>query len=84
MRWARERAELIGDWRERQYLQVLAAAHAESGVFDEAVALQTRALDLALTKTTRLRIGEILAAYRGRKPWRSERGLVSCGYNPSR
>jgi tetratricopeptide (TPR) repeat protein len=83
MRLAWEQGELIGDWRERMYLQVLAAAHAENGEFDEAVVLQTKALELALTKTTRSRIGEMLAAYRDRRPWRSERGLVSCGFNPS-
>jgi hypothetical protein len=83
MRLAQEQGRLIGDWRERLYLQVLAAAHAENGKFDEAVALQTKALDLALTMNKKIRIAEILFAYRDRKPWRSERGLVSCGYGPS-
>jgi tetratricopeptide (TPR) repeat protein len=47
---AEEAGELIGDWRQRLYLQVLAAAHAENNDFQEAIALQTRALDMALTK----------------------------------
>jgi tetratricopeptide (TPR) repeat protein len=83
MRLAQEQGKLIGDWRERMYLQVLAAAHAENDEFDEAVALQTKALELALTMTRKVRIAEILAAYHDRKPWRSERGLVSIGYAPS-
>jgi hypothetical protein len=64
-------------------LRVLAAAHAENGEFDEAVAFQIKALDLALTVTRKVRIAEILTAYRDRRPWRSERGLVSTGYVPS-
>jgi tetratricopeptide (TPR) repeat protein len=83
MRLAEGQGKLIGDWRERLYLQVLAAAHAENGEFDEAVAFQTKALDVALTITRKVRIAEILAAYRDRRPWRSERGLVSTGFTPS-
>ncbi len=80
---AEGQGKLIGVWRERLYLQVLAAARAENGEFDEAVGLQTQALDLALTITRKVRIAEILAAYRDRRPWRSERGLISSGYTPS-
>ena len=44
MRLARRTGKTdLGHWRDRLYLQVLAAAHAENGEFDEAVAFQTKA-----------------------------------------
>jgi hypothetical protein len=49
MKLAEQAGELIGDWRHRLYLQVLAAAYAEHNDFQEAIGLQRRALDLALT-----------------------------------
>jgi len=80
---AEQAGELIGDWRHRLYLQVLAAAHAENNEFQKAVALQSRALDLALTKTTRTVISKRLEQYRTGNPIRDKKGLVGCGFNPS-
>jgi tetratricopeptide (TPR) repeat protein len=73
--------ELNGDWRHRLYLQVLAAAHAENNEFDEAIALQTRALELALTKLARTPISQRLEQYRSGNPIRDEYGLVRSGFS---
>ena len=54
--------QLIGDWRHRLYLQVLAAAHAENAEIEEAIVVQTRALELALTNGPRSQIAERLGA----------------------
>jgi tetratricopeptide (TPR) repeat protein len=81
LKLAEEHGELIGDWRQRQYLQVLAAAHAENGSFQEAIKVQTEALDLSITKSSRHEITEILVVYQDRTPYRSKSGLIRCGFN---
>jgi tetratricopeptide (TPR) repeat protein len=74
MKLAEQAGELIGDWRQRRYLQVLAAAHAENNNFQEAIALQARALDLALTKKARSVIKRRLDQYQSGNPIREEIG----------
>jgi tetratricopeptide (TPR) repeat protein len=64
MNLAEQAGELIGDWRQRRYLQVLAAAYATNNQFREAITYQTRALDLALTKPARSKISQRLEQYR--------------------
>ena len=68
--------ELNGDWKHRVYLQVLAAACAETNNFAEAIKFQTAALDLALTKTVRSQISQRLELYRTWKPLRIVKGLI--------
>jgi tetratricopeptide (TPR) repeat protein len=80
---AEQAGELFGDWRHRLYLQVLAAAYAANNQFRRAIALQSRALDLALTKTARSIISKRLEQYRTGNPIRDKTGLVGCGFNPS-
>jgi tetratricopeptide (TPR) repeat protein len=72
---AEQAGELIGDWRHRLYFQVLAAAHAENSEFQKAIALQSRALGLALTKTARSIISKRLEQYRTGNPIREKKGL---------
>ncbi len=72
MKLAEQAGELIGDWRQRRYLQVLAAAHAENNDLQEAIALQARALDLALTKKARSVIKRRLDQYQSGNPIREE------------
>ena len=83
VRLAEQAGELIGDWRHRLYLQVLAAAYATYNQFPKAIAVQSRALDLALTKTTRAKISQRLEQYQNGIAIRDEKGIVSCGFNPS-
>jgi serine/threonine-protein kinase len=73
---AAEAGEMDGSWLERQYLQVLAAAHAECGEFDQAVCAQTAALQLAITKRSTKEIRARLALYEARKPIRDAKGLL--------
>jgi tetratricopeptide (TPR) repeat protein len=80
MRLAEVAGAFIGDWRQRLCLQVLAAAHAENGEFEQAVAAQTEALDLAVTQSARSRITAILDEYRAGKPHRDKGGLGCLGF----
>jgi tetratricopeptide (TPR) repeat protein len=81
---AEEAGQLIGDWRHRLYLQVLAAAHAENDEFDEAIVVQTRALELALTNRPKSAISYQLEQYRlGNLIW-DEKGLIRSGFSPER
>jgi tetratricopeptide (TPR) repeat protein len=80
LKLAGDGGELIGDWRHRLYIQVLAAAHAENDEFDAAVALQSKALDLAVTMTPRANIMAILDRYRANKAFREQSGLVRFGF----
>jgi tetratricopeptide (TPR) repeat protein len=80
MKLADMAGELIGDWRHRLFLQVLAAAHAEKNDFQRAIPLQTRALDLAITRTAKSEINQRLEQYRLGSPIRNETGLVRCGF----
>jgi tetratricopeptide (TPR) repeat protein len=79
MRYAAEAGEMDGSWKQRQYLQVLAAAHAENGSFPEAIHWQTEALKLAITKRAIKNIRSRLALYETSKPARDEGGLVRMG-----
>jgi tetratricopeptide (TPR) repeat protein len=82
MKLAERAGELMGDWRHRLYLQVLAAAHAAKSNFEEAITIQSKALDLALTRLARSRISETLEKYQGGNSIQDQKGLVRCGYNP--
>jgi tetratricopeptide (TPR) repeat protein len=75
LKLAKQARQLIGDWRHRLYLQVLAAAYAENAEFEEAIVIQTSALELALTNGPRRQISEGLDLYRLGKPRREEGGL---------
>ena len=77
---AQKAGELNRDWRHRLYLWVLAAAHAAKNQFREAITFQTRALDLAITKTARSTISQRLEQYRTGNPTSEEKGLVRCGF----
>jgi tetratricopeptide (TPR) repeat protein len=76
MKHAAEAGEMDGGWKHRQYLQVLAAAHAEHGSFPEAILWQTEALKLALTKASMSDIRSRLALYEASQPAREKKGLV--------
>jgi tetratricopeptide (TPR) repeat protein len=82
MKLAERAGELIGDWRHRLYLEVLATAHAANSNFEEAITIQSKALDLALTKRARSQISEVLEQYREGRSIQDKKGLVRCGYNP--
>jgi tetratricopeptide (TPR) repeat protein len=67
------RACELSKWKELYRIEALAAAHAETGDFDQAVKYQTQAMKMKseygpIDKKTR----ERLALYRDHKPWRSE------------
>jgi tetratricopeptide (TPR) repeat protein len=81
---AEEAGQLIGDWRHRLYLQVMAAAHAENDEFEEAIMVQTRALELALTNRSKSEISQRLEQYRLGDPIWDEKGLIRSGYSPER
>jgi tetratricopeptide (TPR) repeat protein len=70
LKLAERAGQLIGDWRHRLYLQVLAAAHAENAGFNEAIAIQATALELALTNGARSQISQRLEQYRLGNPIR--------------
>ena len=82
LKLAEQAGQLIGDWRQRLYLEVLAAAHAENAEFEEAIVFQTKALELALTNGRRSQIGQRLEQYRSGNPIRDKGGLVRSGFNP--
>jgi tetratricopeptide (TPR) repeat protein len=79
MQCAAERGEMDGSWKQRQYLQVLAAAHAECGDFEGAVHWQSAALQLAITKSATEEIRARLALYEAGRPTRKKEGLVRVG-----
>jgi tetratricopeptide (TPR) repeat protein len=67
------RACELSKWKEPHCIEALAAAHAETGDFEQAVKYQTQAMKMKseygpIDKKTR----ERLALYRDHKPWRSE------------
>jgi tetratricopeptide (TPR) repeat protein len=64
------------DWMHRVYLQVLAAAYAESGNFASAIETEQEALSFTITKVARQEIEEHLTNYKLREPLRKERGLL--------
>ncbi len=81
---AEQAGQLIGDWRHRLYLQVLAAAHAENNDFQEAIVVQTRALELALTNRSMSEIYQRLEQYTLGIPISDEKGLIRSGFSPER
>jgi tetratricopeptide (TPR) repeat protein len=80
MRLAEEAGVFIGDWRQRLCLQVLAAAHAENGDFGAAAAMQSEALDLAVTRSVRSRITAVLDGYLAGRPHRDKGGFHCVGF----
>lgn len=69
----RQAIELLGKDVEWKYYSVLAAALAESGDFDQALAEQTKALDAkSLDKDERVKQEKRLELYRQKKPYRDE------------
>jgi hypothetical protein len=73
---AKHTRELIADWQYRLDLQVLAAAHAENNNLQEAIMVQTRALNLALANGPRSEISQGQEQYQSRNPIRDESGLL--------
>ncbi len=70
---ARKSVELDGD-KDYHYLDVLAAALADSGNFDEAVATQSKALELAGTGEDAKLLRQRLELYQKKQPYRSPAG----------
>jgi hypothetical protein len=62
----------------------LAAAHAENAEFKEAIVIQTRALELALTNRSKSEIYQRLEQYRLGNPISDEKGLIRSGFSPER
>jgi tetratricopeptide (TPR) repeat protein len=79
IQYAAEAGEMDGSWKQRHYLQVLAAAHAENASFPEAIHWQTEALKLAITKTAIRVTRSRLALYETSKPAREKSRLVRVG-----
>jgi tetratricopeptide (TPR) repeat protein len=63
------RALELADWKRREWLDVLAAAHAEIGNFDEAVRWQRKCLDQSSPETKAEQQAR-LELYEGRQPFR--------------
>jgi tetratricopeptide (TPR) repeat protein len=60
-------------WKDANYLDTLAAAHAEAGDFDSAVRRQTEAISLLSDANEKEDLGKRLKLYRDRKPFREPR-----------
>lgn len=61
----------LTEWKEPDHIDTLAAAHAESGDFDQAVKYQIQAINMASEYGPVLKEArERLALYRDHKPWR--------------
>ena len=70
---AQKALELAGRDADREYHAVLAAAYAEAGQFDKAVAEQTRVLeDKSLDREDRAKMQQRLKLYRDKKPYRDQ------------
>jgi hypothetical protein len=70
---AKKALELAGRDADREYRAALAAACAEAGQFDKAVAEQTRALeDRSLDREDRVKMEQRLKLYRDKKPYRDQ------------
>jgi tetratricopeptide (TPR) repeat protein len=76
-------SELDGSWKQRQYLQILAAAFAECGDFAQAIHWQNAALQLAITKSAAEEIRSRLAVFEAGRPLRLDEGLVKIGVQAS-
>jgi tetratricopeptide (TPR) repeat protein len=61
---------VLTQWKQPTSLDVLAAAYAELGDFDKAVAWQTKAVNLTTDKDTKSRFQAYLNLYKQRKPYR--------------
>ena len=67
------RACELSKWKEPDHIEALAAAHAETGDFDEAVKYQTQAMNVKSEHGPVLKEArERLALYQDHKPWRSK------------
>jgi tetratricopeptide (TPR) repeat protein len=62
---------LNGDWLHRLYLRIRAAAHAELGQFDIAIATANEALDLSITRLAQDKVKRELAQYELGEPYRN-------------
>ncbi len=58
-------------WKDPAYIDTLAASHAESGDFDEAIKIQTRAIEL-IDEDQKEDFRSRLALYQARKPYRED------------
>ena len=67
--FATRACELTG-WKDANYLDTLAAAHAEAGDFDSAVRRQTEAISLVSDAKQKEDFGKRLKLYKDRKPFR--------------
>ena len=71
-----ERAVTLSGAKDAMYLDTLAAAYAETGRFEDAVATARRAMEIAASQN-QARVREALAAklllYQARKPYREEK-----------
>ncbi len=61
---------VLTQWKQPASLDVLAAAYAELGDFDKAVAWEIKAINLATEKDTQARYQAYLNLYKQRKPYR--------------
>lgn len=69
-----ERACQLAQWQHPYFLGTLAAAYAEAGRFDDAIATANKALALAEkheTSSLRQQILDALVAYKNHQPWRT-------------
>lgn len=66
-----ENGRLNGDWLHRLYLRIRAAAYAELGQYDIAIAVATEALDLSITKLARHRVEREIEQYESGEPYRN-------------
>jgi serine/threonine-protein kinase len=66
------RAYQLSGGKEWSYSDTLAAAYAESGDFKQAVAWETKAIDLAKDEASKKQCRARLERYQARKPYRDE------------
>ena len=79
-----ESAQQSGDfdtrYKQRSYLETLAAAYAEAGQFQQAVKLQQEAIDRTITKRHRNPMQEALKEYESGRPRRREHFVLKLTY----
>lgn len=71
---ARTKGMLIGDWRQRMFLRVLAAAYAESGDFVRAIEIERESMTFAITKSAKRKIEHHIHCYQNGLPIREAKG----------
>jgi len=76
LKLAEQRGQLKQDWRHRNYLQVLAAAHAEAGNFNMAINIVNEALAFTITKAATRKLKSHLFQYESGQPIRDEHGVI--------